>query len=197
MPRDYKNSVPKRKPAQRPLGSWVSFASGLLLGLFVAVLALLYGDRIEPLLHLQSTTPEAVETLAATPDPTPESTTQEQPRPRFDFYKILPEMEVEVPLWQLDRPPPTTASEDDTFDASSYVLQVGSFQTAEEAERAKALLALQGIRASIQKVEVNGADTWYRVNVGPFGSREEINSARTRLAQNGVDAVLLKRLGNN
>lgn len=193
MSRDYKQPVAKRKAPPRPLGSWVSFTSGLMLGLFVAVLALLYGDRVAPLLRLRPATPAAAESNAAAAEPTAPTSRPEAPRPRFDFYKILPEMEVEVPMWQLDKPPAATASE--TFDAGNYILQVGSFQAADEAERAKALLALQGIRASIQKVDVNGGDTWYRVNVGPFGSRDEIQAARARLSQNGVDAVLLKRLG--
>jgi cell division protein FtsN len=193
MPRDYKQPAAKRKSAPRPLGSWVSFTSGLMLGLFVAVLALLYGDRVAPLLRLRPEPPAATQPIAATAEMATPTPRPEAPRPRFDFYKILPEMEVEVPIWQLDKTPAATAT--DTFDGDNYILQVGSFQAADEAERAKALLALQGIRASIQKVDVNGGDTWYRVNVGPFGSREEIHAARARLSQNGVDAVLLKRLG--
>jgi hypothetical protein len=190
MPRDYKHAVAKNK-ATPPIGSWVSFMSGLLLGLLVALLAFLYGERVKHLIGWQDAAPAVRSAADREPGTAAEPRPSTTPKATFDFYKILPELEVEIPLWQLDDTP---AGRPDEFTPGTYVLQVGSFQNMEEADRVKALLALQGVKASIQRVVINGTDIWYRVNVGPFSARDEINDARTRLAQNGIDAVLLKRI---
>ena len=75
-------------------------------------------------------------------------------------------MEVKVPEWEQALEPPAATGEGK--EGGSYILQVGSFQRMEEAERVKAKLALLGLSASIQKVAVSGGDPWYRVRLGPF-----------------------------
>ena len=107
-------------------------------------------------------------------------------KPRFDFYNILPEMEVVVPDEELVGKPPVIppkplspqkeepatkaaeAVEEKTASApipaasgNSYLLQVASFRTVADAERLKARLALLGIQAQIQQVTVNGKDTYH------------------------------------
>lgn len=168
-----------------------------MTGLFVAVIVFLYGDDLRAV-HLREPAQTDVEetasvALAAAPQQPGASAKSAAPEPRFDFYKILPEMEVEVPQWELDRP--KSDGVDKRLAEGSYVLQVGSYQRYEDADRAKANLALQGIRARIQRVVINGQDVWYRVHVGPYTELAEINAMRTRLQHHDLDFILL-RLGD-
>jgi len=131
---------------------------------------------------------EQAETARYTnPEPVPEL-----PRPKFDFYKILPEMEVPIPQWGVaDRSADDTGQEP-SLAAGTYLLQVGSFKRFEDADRAKARLALRGISASIQRVVINGQDVWFRVHVGPLTEVSEIREMRVKLVENDMDFILLK-----
>ena len=191
--RDYKHSGRKKqKPA---LPGWVWLLSGLAIGLFVALLVYLK----------DAPTPE---TITATPSISVSKGAQDTrgvrkpdaeeipppPKPRFDFYTLLPELEVVVPEDEISGEPtpasretsPKVMSEDGRF-----ILQAGSFRKFEEADRLKASLALLGVQAHIQKVEVND-DTWHRVRIGPIASLAEINAIRSRLKANDIDTMLLK-----
>ena len=111
------------------------------------------------------------------------------PKREFDFYKILPEMEVKVPDWEIASP---GRDGDSDFDEGTYVLQVGSFKQHADAERAKANLALRGVQAKIHRVVINGQDVWYRVHVGPYSKIADIQAMRTKLTESGNDFILLK-----
>ena len=81
--------------------------------------------------------------------------------------------------------PPATAG------ADQYLLQVGSFRTAGDAEQMKAQLALLGISARVQSVTVNDA-AWHRVRVGPVNGARQAEAMRRRLADNGIESLVLK-----
>ena len=195
MARDYR---PSKKRAPTPaLGSWVSFLSGLGIGLGVALLVYLWGQhppRHASVATATSEAPAAPDLPAIeTPDATPNNTNSLS-LPKFDFYKILPEIEVKVPEAELSAPAPS-ASESaatTTNPTTAYVLQVGSYQKFDEADQSKAQLALQGVQATIQRVVIKGSDVWFRVHVGPYKTLPEVQHTRARLAQLGVTAIVLK-----
>ena len=81
-------------------------------------------------------------------------------------------------------PPPTA-------DADQYLLQVGSFRAAGDAEQMKAQLALLGISARVQSVTVNDA-AWHRVRVGPVNGARQAEAMRRRLADNGIESLVMK-----
>ena len=56
----------------------------------------------------------------------------------------------------------------------------------------KAQLALIGVEASVEPIEIPEKGTWYRVRVGPYSKVEEINRVRQTLAQNGIDVTLVR-----
>jgi cell division protein FtsN len=126
------------------------------------------------------------------------STEEEKPgKSRYDFFTVLPEMEVIVPEQELAKQqelarqqeaanPATVATASD-----SYLLQVGSFKSVDEADEMKAQLALTGIEAAVQSVKVNDA-TWYRVRVGPVQGAREADEIRLRLQANGIDSLVMK-----
>ena len=100
---------------------------------------------------------------------------------------------MKVPDWQLEK--------DDGDDASNlqpgtYVLQVGSFKELQDADRAKAQLALNGMQAKIHRVVINGQDIWYRVHLGPFRDEEKLKSARRKLIESKRDFIVI-RMGDD
>jgi cell division protein FtsN len=74
---------------------------------------------------------------------------------------------------------------------SGYLLQVGAFPSAADAEALKAKLALQGFVANVQAVKV-GAQTYNRVRLGPFKSATDLEGTKQRLQAAGISAIALK-----
>jgi cell division protein FtsN len=133
----------------------------------------------------------------------PQASRQREPepaasRPRFDFYTILPEMEVVVPREASTPTPPPPGPEPPTAAAAareSYILQVGSFRKHSDADRLKARLALMGIEAEIQQVTINNKDTYHRVRSGPYSNRSNLDRVRTQLKREGIDSIAIKLEG--
>ena len=131
------------------------------------------------------------------------------PKPRFEFYTLLPEMEVVVPDEDLDKPQPapskpvgeegaasapeSQATEEEpkreteaALDSGHYVLQIASFRSMKEADGLRAKLALLGFEPVVQSVAVNSDENWYRVRIGPYTDRDALEAARIRLRADGV-----------
>jgi cell division protein FtsN len=174
--------------SRRRQAGWLSFLTGLALGLFVALLVYLQSHSTLPNPMDQQTVEQAP---VQGPDNNPSTPTA---KPRFDFYTILPEMEVKVPEWKIDTEEPQKPQQETpaTTSGDAYMLQVGSFQRLEEADRAKARLALIGVIAGIQKVTVSGQDVWYRVRVGPFKDLASLQATRNLLTENNISFVLMR-----
>ncbi|MBI2802241.1 MAG: SPOR domain-containing protein [Gammaproteobacteria bacterium] len=203
MARDYKNANKRSTTAERPPGSWASFFTGLAIGLVVAVLAYYWGGFAQPRATATRTNSNAAPVNDVPQPTTPEAPTSGQgsqtigvPAPKFDFYKILPEIEVKVPESEPATAPTNEAIAGAAKPTGAYMLQVGSFQRFEEADQAKAQLALQGVHASIQRVVINGQDAWYRVHIGPYAALPAAQAMRSRLTQLGMSSIML-RLGGN
>ena len=119
--------------------------------------------------------------------------TAEQPRsngdtkPTIDFYTILPQRKVEIPISEEDR----EAIENPVINKEAVgqsILQVGSFQSAAEADSLKARLAFLGLEARIETAVVND-DTWHRVQLGPFASESRLSSAKNLLIENRIEYI--------
>ena len=110
------------------------------------------------------------------------------PKPKFDFYTILPETETVLP----ERRSKTKAAKAKPEEGVSYILQAGSFAAFEEADQMKARLALAGLVAHIQKITVEGKGEYHRVRLGPYANIEQLDSAAQQLQQMGIKAIRLK-----
>ena len=196
MARDYKSRANPSRGKQQPTSGWIWFSAGVLVGAFSTGLAWLKSDEAAP------------ESRVATVVPAPQAEHREEPvsqsverpepsRPRFDFYTILPEMEVVVPEPE-ERPkeiPTTTPVEEQPIRVEeNYMLQMGSFHKYADADRLKASLALVGIEAEIQRVTVNAGEIFHRVRSGPYG-RKQVNSLRARLKSNNINSLVIKLKG--
>ena len=217
MPRDYaKNSSHEKKRGQLP--GWVWMMGGLTIGLFVAFVVYLNNntrrdgeqDSIATVIQetfsdLQENAQDREERLReGKPEQTREQQTSssetkptaskedDKPKTSFDFYYILPELEVAVPERELatktkeakTKPPQQQESID-------YIIQAGAFRQHGQADNLKAKLALHGIIAYIQTVD-NKSDTWHRVRIGPISNMAKLNKMRKRLKDNGIANIVVK-----
>ena len=117
----------------------------------------------------------------------------EQDKPHYDFFTVLPEMKVDMPEQNPDQDSGQASSQAAEKDSGTgtYLLQVGSFKQTGDAEQLKARLALMGIVARIQTVNVNKA-TWHRVRIGPVSGIRKADELRNQLADNGIDSLVMK-----
>ncbi|MGD8784528.1 MAG: SPOR domain-containing protein [Thioalkalispiraceae bacterium] len=203
MPRDYAKSSSREK-ARGQLPGWVWMMGGLAIGLFVAFIVYLNNitrvtqeeDSIATVIQdtfsdLQENARkrEQQQNQSSSPKQTP-SEKPDTPKTSFDFYYILPELEVAVPDRELaTRTEQAQASKQDK--KTEYIIQAGAFRKAEQADNLKAKLALHGIVAYIQTVNVN-TDTWHRVRIGPVNNINQLNQTRKRLRDNGIDSIVIE-----
>ena len=110
---------------------------------------------------------------------------------RYDFFTVLPEMEVVVPEQELTERSAPPSADAPAGDTDTYLLQVGSFQSSSDADQLKARLALLGIVAQIQSVTVNDA-TWHRVRIGPVQGARQADEIRRQLQNGGIDSLVMK-----
>jgi cell division protein FtsN len=202
--------------------AWIWLCLGVLLGLGLSALILI--KDWAPMLRKKNL-----------PQPNPEATAPKEseqavaedaakkpapPKKTYDFYSVLPEMEVVIPDAELSAKaraeqqrqqqqaaqtqagaaanpaPATAATPTPAADASGrYVLMAGSYAEARAADEAKAKLALLGIVAKVQSITINGK-TWNRVIVGPYSNASETEAAKATLAENGVKAIPMKQTPN-
>ncbi len=199
MSRDYKSrATPQRKGKNQPVSGWIWFVGGLLVGLFICLLVWLKlapSDQAKP-------RPSAVtrKHTSAPEEAAPVREPATTPKPRFDFYTILPEMEVVVPDPEPEETPaPTTSGAAPVVTGGAepgaasayYMLQMGSFRKYGDADKLKASLALVGIEAEIQRFVLEGGEVFHRVRSGPYTSGQ-VNSLRSRLAQNKINSLVIK-----
>lgn len=187
----------KRRQAVRdepkPIPPWIWLGLGVLMGLGLAVYLAIVGLIPTQGNYPQSESKEA-ETVLEQPEDLsdePELNAQERPR-EYEFYKILPDLEVVVPEAELRERAGEPASSSEV--PEQYVIQAGSFERREDADSMKAQLTLLGLPARIETVDVNGR-TWHRVRAGPYGSAREVDQLRRRLRENRLDVLILNERG--
>ncbi len=185
MTKEYKPRAAAKK--KNGGGTLIGIFIGLILGLCIAVGVAWYMNKT-PIPFLTKAKPP--EKAALEPGKTivkpDEKTTQQVEKPRFEFYKILPGAEVPVTEQQIKQASKPGAP------AENFLLQAGSFQNPADADNLKARLALMGVEAGVEPIELPEKGTWYRVRVGPYTKVDEINRVRQTLAQNGIEATLVK-----
>lgn len=196
MSRDYKNVNNKDKGPSPVIGNLLSFFTGLSFGLFIAFLFYIqYANK-----YPQTTNDDN----AVLEEPLGQETAQQAeqdnkqqadeiedvPAPTFDFYKILPNKEINISEWVAEEKQEPARNE--TVESGIYVLQVGSFKEFDAADQTKATLALLGINAEIQRVVINGQDIRYRVRVGPYDNPDILMEVRKRLEDNNLNFMVLK-----
>lgn len=196
-----------REEQRQSWPAWIWLGLGVLLGLTLSAIMLIK-DWV-PQLHKKTL-----------PQPNPEASAPKEseqavaddagrkpaaPKKTYDFYSVLPEMEVVIPDAELSAKAKAeqqrqqalaqsqaNAQVPATGDATlHYFLQTGSYPDAKGADEAKAKLALLGFMAKVQPITINGK-TWNRVRVGPYASASDLEGAKKSLAESGINAIALK-----
>ena len=148
---------------------WPWFFSGLLSGLFVALIGYLGLFGASPLQSINST-------ILALDSPSGDSGDDSTD---FTFYDRLSEAEVLVDVIAVELEPEIEEN------PNVYRVQAGSFNSMEDAEKLRAEIILLGLEASISQAEVLG-QTMFRVQAGPFIGNANADDAVDLLAQNNM-----------
>ena len=165
------------------------FIGGIVIGLGAAVL--LYTRGFMP----AASTPEPIQSTVDDRSEPGLLDDEEERASGYDFFTVLPEMEVVVPERELEpASTPESAQPSPSDEGDLYVLQAGSFRSSADADQMKAQLALLGAVANVQTVTVDG-QTWHRVRVGPVRGTREVNALRNQLRDNGIETLVLKGSG--
>ena len=193
MPADYKGRGDGRE--KKPLPGFVWLLAGLAIGLFVALLV--YLDRQPDVsanfgAAVQKELEKIKQKASAVTDKSDQKTDKPTDRqePKFNFYTILPELEVLIPDSET-QPPEKHPAGNTAEDNKQYVLQAGSFKNKNDAEKLKASLALLGFQANIQSVTVNSTP-WHRVRIGPYNQSNDLYDKIDQLQQNGIKAIAME-----
>ncbi|MBS0558102.1 MAG: SPOR domain-containing protein [Proteobacteria bacterium] len=199
--------------------AWAWLGIGVVLGIVLALLALAR-DWV-PLLHKSNLPqPNAQAVAPKASEPAVAEAAKPPPKKTFDFYSVLPEMEVVIPDAELSAkaraeqarqalaaaqaqaqpatapgtaPTPMPAAPAPTSEANGgYMLLAGSYADAHAADETKARLAMLGVIARVQPVTINGK-TWNRVMLGPYADASATETAKKTLADNGIKAIPISR----
>lgn len=185
---------------------WALFLAGVVVGLIIFALA----SRHLPSLR-RNDQPQANPNAVAEKGSAPgiaSSTASAGAAGQFDFYKVLPEKEVVIPNAELsamakaEQQKAAAANNVSAASAASttaptatsqgsYVLQVGAFPNASDADALKAKLALGGFTAHTQAISIDGK-TWNRVRVGPFATATALQAMQKKLQSAGFNAMPMK-----
>lgn len=198
MAKAARNRGAVKAESQRQVPGWVWLFSGVVTGLFIAFLI--------HLAQLQQENPPEQRNPITEQQPEDSSSGEEtgdSKGPEFDFYAVLPKMEMIVPEGEKGKSddPDSSDKQDERPDLSHrhdehLLLQAGSFGKAEDADRRRAELTLEGYNVQIQQAEMDDGRRFHRVMVGPFDNINAMHEAQDKLANNGIDTLPIRRKRN-
>lgn len=186
MPRDYKNSK-RRSEGSSGLSGMAGFVCGLALGLAVALGVYIYDRRDEA----RIAQPSAPMTRDEEPAPTKPAPKSQEEAQQFDFYEMLPKYEVVIPEQDSRGGAAPAVVAGPVEKPGAYILQAGSFRNLKDADRVRALIAMQGVESKIQRVTID-KDTWHRVRIGPITNLKALEDTRSKLRQAQIDALVIR-----
>tara|TARA_R110000868_G_scaffold19456_2_gene83724 strand:- start:5723 stop:6400 length:678 start_codon:yes stop_codon:yes gene_type:complete len=205
-----------KAPAKKPVPGWFWLVCGLVIGGFMVFLFSLEPGRDEIKRNkVEQARANQASKAAAKPAPS------DPPKPKYDFYTLLPESEVILPPQAIEPPAPpaqkpVSPEEAAKIDAaraqaalngqvpppppvvaqgpvsSQFFLQAGSFRRKDDADSLRAQIILLGQSVKVESGTVR-EETWHRVLVGPFASREQLGQAQKSLSASGFSNLLLQQ----
>lgn len=184
---DYARSVQKNKQNNRKTPPKASLPKWLIPLTLVLSAALVFG--LYKLTHVPATKlPADTATTPAQAKPKKPTIKPQAVEEDYSFYNRLPESEVIAPKVEAY----SSKKADEAVNKYAYMLQAGSFRSAEEADKLRAKLLLEGLTVNTSKITNQNGNIWHRVMVGPFTSRSKLNRAQDILANNNTDSMLIK-----
>jgi len=209
-----------RRNGRQGIPGWVWGLAGLVLGALIFGYVFMGDQWRSKLTNLPHPNPDA--TAPASNASTDDSIAgdgpaivPDKPKPKYDFYTLLPEKEVVIPDAELAeearaearknaaKPPVSAASTTPATTAvvatagngaatstgnDRYLLQAGAFRGSDEADALKAQIALTGEIAHIESAQINGT-TVYRVRMGPYATASALAAAKQALLSHGINGA--------
>ncbi|MBT6206544.1 MAG: SPOR domain-containing protein [Francisellaceae bacterium] len=125
----------------------------------------------------------------------PQPDTVETANSKFDFYTLLPKTSTSTHQASNLNNNKSQATSSRTLDLQqttpSYLVQVGSFKNASDADELRAKLTLQGYSAQSHQIRLKSGQYWYRVSVGPFKNHKLAKSQQEQLESDKFSGTLL------
>jgi cell division protein FtsN len=170
----------------RQLPGWLWLFTGLVAGLFIAFLY-----------HLAQVQKQEPVAKTTTHQSSSAKTPNKSSLPKFDFYAVLPKMEVILPKEDNSQTsqPSQKGAAGTPAGQGKYLLQAGSFRDKADAEKLRAEFTLDGFSVHVQPGVLDNGDTWYRVMIGPFNDEAALRTAQTRLAARNVETLPIQVTG--
>ena len=103
-----------------------------------------------------------------------------KPKEQWTYQQELENKQVEVDIPDAEKAKPSRP----------YQMQCGSFRTLSQAEEMKAVIAFQGLSASIKKVKGTTGD-WHKVSLGPYDSKRQVERERHILQKAGINGCII------
>jgi cell division protein FtsN len=201
-----------RRNGRQGIPGWVWGLSGLALGALIIGYVFMGDQWRAKLGNLPRPNPDAQAPASSSDDTIADGASTalpDKPKPKYDFYTLLPEKEVVIPDAELAEearaearklaatrpasatsttlPAPTVVASDSTG-GDRYLLQAGAFRGSDEAEALKAQIALTGEVAHIESAQINGT-TVYRVRMGPYATASSLAAAKQALISHGLSGA--------
>jgi len=182
----------------KPIPVWLWFFALFAISSFVALL--MYLDMYEKGRVSERSTPDISRLFsksddnagsATKPQASTKQDTKEDKSSSFDFYSLLPKMEVLVPETEITSRIAKEKLQQSPSEKGSYFLQAGAFKDMQAADRMKAGLALLGIESRIESVTLDSG-VWHRVRVGPFNDSQQMNKVRSLMKANNISSIMVK-----
>ena len=193
-----KGSMKKRmKGNARPVPVWLWFFALFAVGSFVGLL--MYLDLYEKGRISEHSTPNISRFFSDKENhsdsskqlPEKKAPTSQEDKPSFDFYSLLPKMEVLVPETEVTSRIAKEQLKQTPSEKGAYYLQAGAFKDVQAADRMKAGLALLGIESKIESVKLDSG-VWHRVRIGPFDDPQQMNKVRSLMKTNNISSIMVK-----
>ncbi len=181
------STTKKNSSTKKPTPGWVWMLGGLTIGLSVAAIVYFYDRGDETVKTATKVVSDAIKAVPKPQLPENNAASEKDDGPRFDFYTLLPELEVLIPESEIKEEQARIKEKNNI----AYMIQVGSFRAYGEADSLKAQMAMLGIEADIDPVSSKG-EQWLRVRVGPFTDKRELNKIRNRLHKNNINTMLVQ-----
>ncbi len=114
----------------------------------------------------------------------------EEPKFDFQFYGILPKLEVVIPENEIKTR--IQKEQSNTQKAKNkYIMQAGSFKAYTDATKLKEKLTAIGVESHVEQAKVKNV-ILNRVKIGPFSSLSSVMEIKNRLKSKGMDSLVLE-----
>ena len=162
----------KSRPRQERRGWWFVIASFSAAFLYIYY----FNNYYHHFITTRNTT--------ATPIVTHKQATQ-KPADEFDFYSMLPKIQVQVKNAGIPNAPQLTSGQ------IYYVLQVATPGNNAAAQDEVTKLGVMGVNAYVKPDQRPDGKILYRILVGPYTSQSDADTDRAYLKTNGITSLFL------